>query len=123
MTAAIARRITCVVLLGVLAPSGDVTGRAALQARVWPAVALAPATVRIEVLIEKHDDNRTLRIVADSGEYLRSSTILLEGSRAPRFHSVMYRSMPAGHYDIQVELFDQTNTVRAIERHWVNVVF
>src|SRR5688572_13352871 len=122
MFATMAKRITCAVLLGVLASSGDVAGRAALRARVWPTVAFAPATVRIEVLIEAADDNRALRIVVDSGEHLRSSTIVLEGARAPRFHSVTYRSMPAGHYEIQVELLDPGDEVRAIERHSIDLV-
>ena len=78
--------------------------------------------MRIEVLIETDGDNRALRIVADSGEHLRSSTIPLEGARAARFHSVVYRAMPAGHYEIQVELLDPRDTVRAIERHWIDLV-
>ena len=122
MIATIAKRITCAVLLGALASSGDAAGRAALQARVWPAVAFAPATVRIEVLIETDGDNRALRIVADSGEHLRSSTIQLDGVRAARFYSVVYRGMPAGHYEVQVELLDPRDTVRAIERHWIDLV-
>ena len=122
MTGTITRRITGVVLLLALASSAGVSGRAAIQARVWPAVAFAPATVRIEILIETHDDNRALRIYADSGEYLRSSTILLEGARSARFHSVVYRSMPAGSYEIAVELLDQRGTVRATERHWINLM-
>jgi hypothetical protein len=78
--------------------------------------------VRIEILIETDDDNRALRIIADSGDHLRSSTILLEGARAPRFHSVTYRAMPAGRYEVQVELLDPSDTVRAFERHWIDLV-
>ena len=52
MTAEIARRITCVLLVLVLAPAGEMFGRAAIQTKVRPTVAFAPATVQIEVLIE-----------------------------------------------------------------------
>jgi hypothetical protein len=96
--------------------------RAALWLRVSPAVALAPASVRIEVVIDRHDDNRVLRIAIDSGEYLRSSSIGLDGARAPRVHSVVYRSLPPGYYEVRVELWDQTGTLRAIEHHEVRVV-
>jgi len=102
--------------------SGNTGGRAVLQTRVWPSVAIAPATVRIEVLLETNDDNRVLQIVADSGDYLRSSTIALPGARAARFHNVTYRSMPAGDYEIQVEVLDQTGVVCAIERHWIRLI-
>ena len=122
MTQAVAGRITWAVLSVVLAFPGNPGARVALQARVWPSVAIAPATVRIEVLLEANDDNRVLRIVADSGEYLRSSTIGLAGARAARFHTVTYRSMPAGDYEIQVELLDETGVVRAIERHWIRLI-
>jgi hypothetical protein len=122
MTAEIARRITCALLVLVLAPAGEMFGRAAIQTKVRPTVAFAPATVQIEVLIEADQENRVLQILIDSGEYLRVSTIALEGERAPRFHSVVYRSLPAGRYEIQVALLDQTHTVRAIEHHWINLV-
>jgi hypothetical protein len=110
------------VLLAVLASSTGTAGRAELSARVWPAVALAPASVRIEVLLTSHQDNRMLRIVIDSGTYLRSSSISLEGDRAARFHSVIYRGLPAGYYDVQIELFDDKGSLRAMEHHWVNLV-
>ena len=122
MNAAIARRIMCAALCGVLASPGNAAEPVVLNARVRPAVAFAPATVRIEVLIASNDDNRVLQIVADSGEYLRSSVIPLEGARAPRFHSITYRGMPAGRYEVQVALLDPSGTVRAIERHWIDLV-
>jgi hypothetical protein len=110
------------VLVAALASSTGIEGRAALTSRVWPAVALAPASVRIEVLVASHQDNRMLRIVMDSGTYLRSSSISLDGERAARVHSVTYRGLPAGYYDVQIELFDQKGSLRAIEHHWVNLV-
>jgi hypothetical protein len=109
-------------LCAVLASPGNAAEPAMLNARVRPAVAFAPATVRIEVLIETNDDNRVLQIVADSGEYLRSSVIPLEGAKAARFHSITYRGMPAGRYEVQVSLLAPNGTVRAIERHWIDLV-
>ena len=122
MTSRFANRLRGAVLLAVLASSPGMTGRAAISARVSPAVALAPASVRIEVLIDSHQDNRLLRIVVDSGTYLRSSSISLDGDRAARVHSVIYRGLPAGYYDVQIELFDQKGSLRAMEHHWVNLI-
>jgi hypothetical protein len=122
MTAAIARSITCAVLLAALATPIGAAARDDFWSRVWPAVAMAPVPLRIEVFVRADEGNRVLSIVADSGEYLRSSTINLDGAKAPRFHTVVYRSMPAGRYEVSVKLWDRTGTVRATERHWVDLV-
>jgi hypothetical protein len=122
MNGSIARRIVGAALCAALASPGNAAEPVALNARVRPAVAFAPATVRIEVLVGADDDNRVLQIVADSGEYLRSSVIPLEGAKAPRFHSITYRGMPAGRYEVQVSLLAPNGTVRAIERHWIDLV-
>jgi hypothetical protein len=122
MTSRFANRLGCALLIAALAWPTRTAGLAALSARVSPAVALAPASVRIEVLIASHQDNRMLHIVMDSGTYLRSSSISLEGDRAARVHSVIYRGLPAGYYDVQIELVDHKGSIRAIEHHWVNLV-
>jgi hypothetical protein len=92
-----------------------------LQSRIWPSVSQAPASVRIEVVVPQDDDNRTLKIVVDSGDFFRSSTIDLEGADAPGFFSVQYRSMPAGAYEVDVELRGRTGTLIALEHHWLDV--
>jgi hypothetical protein len=120
MTAAIRISTICALLVAVSAPSSD--GAGAIWARVWPIRALAPASVRIEVLIEANDANRALQIVVESGEHYRSSTIPLEGARAARFHSVLYRSMPAGMYEVEVVLIDQEGVLRAMERQWFEII-
>jgi hypothetical protein len=88
---------------------------APLRARVWPPVTVAPATVRIEILIEANDDNRALEIAVDSDVYYRSSTIVLEGPRAARFHAVHYRGIPEGVYDLTVRLLGSSAAVRAVQ--------
>ncbi len=92
-----------------------------VRARVWPMFAQAPAIVRIEVLVEPDEENRALEIVADSGDYFRSSSIPLEGVRAARFHAVEYRSMPAGRYFIDVELRGRSGAVQAADRRQLEV--
>jgi hypothetical protein len=87
-----------------------------LWTRVYPAVAQAPAIVHVEVFIESDEDNRAIEIVVDSGEYYRSSTIALEGARAARFHTVEYRALPVGTYDVLVGLQGRDGAFRDIQR-------
>jgi hypothetical protein len=81
--------------------------------RVTPSYAQAPATVRIEVTVEPDEQNRALLIGLDSGEYYRSSSIALEGADAARFYTVHYSSVPAGAYQVQVEVQTTRGGARA----------
>jgi hypothetical protein len=111
-----------VAAIGLAALAVPLDGADRLRARIWPAVASAPAAVRVEVLIEPAEDNRALEIVADSGDYYRSSTIALEGARSARFHAVLYRGIPAGVYEIRVVLVDAAGAARAVHRQRLEVV-
>jgi hypothetical protein len=93
-----------------------------LNVRVWPRISSAPAVVRIEVFIDRSEQNRAIEIIVDSGEHYRSSMIPLDGAGAARFHTVTYRSLPAGYYEVQVGVVDQEGTLRAFERHWIDIV-
>ena len=93
-----------------------------LRLNVWPTITQAPAVVRIEVLLEPNDENRSLEIVVDSGEYYRSSTIELDGAGAARFHSVQYRAMPAGTYDVRVLVRGAGGATLASDHRWVDVI-
>ena len=90
---------------------------AKLRLHVTPAVAKAPAEVRIEVWVAPQDDNRTLEIAVDSGEFYRRSAIALDGAQAAHSFTVEYRSMPAGDYEVLVRLLAQKGVVRAFDRH------
>lgn len=88
-----------------------------LRTFVRPAIAKAPAELRIEVWVAAHDDNRAIEIAVDSGEFYRSSEIALDGAQAAQTFSVEYRAVPAGNYDVLVRLRARQGTVRALERH------
>lgn len=88
-----------------------------LRTQVRPAVAKAPAEVRIEVWIASHALNRTLEIEVGGDDFYRSSAIALEGADAAHAFTFEYRSIPAGEYDVMVRLLAAKGDVRAVERH------
>jgi hypothetical protein len=116
-------------VLMVLIIGGDAgpyaTGEAAqerLRLSVSPAVALAPAQLRILVYVEPAAGNRRLEIVAESGDYLRSSSLPLEGARASRLHRVEYRSVPRGAYTVLATIIGDDGEISASTGKQVLVV-
>ncbi len=77
---------------------------ASFRTHIAPVSAVAPADLRIEVLVEPGEDNRALDIVVDAIDYYRGSVIPLDGARAARLHTVEYRGMPAGTYSVLIRL-------------------
>jgi hypothetical protein len=78
------------------------TGRLAL--RVSPSVSVAPANLYIRAVVEASEENRAIEISADSGEFYRSTEILLDGERAQRTTTVEFQSLPRGKYLVRVVL-------------------
>ena len=93
-----------------------------LRAQVYPRFSRAPGTVRIQALVERAGENRALQFVVESGAYYRSSTIELSGAEASRVHSVEFRLIPAGTYEVRVELQAAGGEIRAILHDQVTVV-
>jgi hypothetical protein len=87
------------VITGVAAPEEVV------ELRLTASFAMAPASVGGVIRVPRNDDNRLLRVVADSDHYYRSSDINLEGGNAPLNHTVWFKEMPAGRYNIEVTVF------------------
>jgi len=124
------RAMGCLLLIAAAASSGQAevnrqqAGRAvsvsdgpSLRTQVRPAVAKAPAEVRIEVWIASHALNRTLEIEVGGEDFFRSSAVALEGAQAAHAFTFEYRSIPAGEYDVMVRLLAEKGDVRAVERH------
>lgn len=58
----------------------------------------APASLRLRVTVEPHDENRRLTVEADSGSFYRSTDEDLTG-KSPRTRWIdAYRDFPAGDY-------------------------
>jgi hypothetical protein len=109
---------------------GSVRSVAASQSRsgsefvvlVRPSIAPAPATVRIEAQVAPSSENRMLQIAMDSGDYYRGSQVELDGDAAARVHTVEFRGVPAGTYDVEVALVDASGGVRAASHSTIQVV-
>jgi hypothetical protein len=91
-------------LLALAAPA--LNGSERLTMAVSPAKAMAPATVRVRFGVEPASDNRILDVVADSGDFYRSSQVPLDGERAPHTIAVEFRNLPGGTYVVRGMLGD-----------------
>lgn len=93
-----------------------------LSIRVAPAFSYAPANLVIQTSVEPDTDNRAIEVVADSPEFYRSSTIALEGHRAPRTSRFEFRSLPPGEYEITATVVGADGRRRAVAHEQVKVL-
>jgi hypothetical protein len=93
-----------------------------MSMKVSPLTALAPVNLRVSVRVEPDADNRVLTIVADSGDFYRSSLIQLEGDRAPKTYTIEYPNVPGGNYDITSVLVNGMGRERASVHQMARVV-
>jgi len=75
-----------------------------VRVRVVPAFALNPADVIVETVIEPDVRNRGVEITVDSANFFATSTVTLEGDRAPRVRTTHFRQLPAGSYEVSATL-------------------
>ena len=114
------------VLLGILLVWTSLPLRAGEPApitiRVSPAVAFAPANLRVRATIESNARNRSVEIVAESLDFYRSSEIQLDGDQAPRTSVFEFRSLPPGVYEVRATLIGSDGQERSAVRQQVNVI-
>jgi hypothetical protein len=75
-----------------------------LTMRVSPVVAFAPAYLVVQTRVEADVRNRSIEIIAESGEFYRSSEIQLDGEHAPRTTRFEFRGLPGGSYTVAAVL-------------------
>jgi len=85
----------------------------AIDLHATPLKAMAPADVFIRVVIDRDAGNRQIRVAMESGVYFRASTIELDGESAPRVTEIAFRGLPAGEYDLRVQVLDARGHERA----------
>jgi hypothetical protein len=93
-----------------------------LTMAVSPLQSFAPTNLTIRVRVEPDADNRALEVVAESGDYYRSSRIQLDGAEAPRTISLEIRNLPGGDYDVRSALINRAGRERAAVRTQIFVL-
>ena len=93
-----------------------------LAMRVSPAMSFAPANLVIRTRVEPDAANRAMEVIAESGDFYRSSAIQLEGDRAPRTVTFEFRSLPPGEYAVTAVVIGTDGRQRALARSSVNVM-
>jgi len=93
-----------------------------LTMAVSPVHSFAPTNLIIRVHVEPDAANRALEVVAESGEYYRSSLIQLDGAEAPRTISLEIRNLQRGNYDVRGALINSAGRERSAVRKEVLVI-
>ena len=114
-------RMTCRVALCLLGAAGTLGAAQPLCLDVSPVLTPAPGFFSVRAKVESNDENRALEIVAESPDYVRSSTIQLDGSTAPPLSVFEFRNLPPGVYDVTGVLMG-THGRRAAVRKVVQII-
>jgi len=112
----------CLVFGLMLTATAAVGANEPLALRVSPAFSFAPANLVIQTNVDPDAGNRSMEVIADSAEFYRSSTIALEGERAPKTSRIEFRSLPPGEYQVTATLVGADGRPRAIARQHVKVL-
>ena len=93
-----------------------------LTMTVSPAQSFAPTTLTVSLHVKPDAENRALQVVAESGDYYRSSRIQLDGNEAPQTIVVELKSVPGGDYEVRGALIDGSGHSRLLVRTHVIVI-
>ena len=96
-------------------------GRDRLRIEVTPRISQAPAQVRIRAIVTPSAENRGLRVVADSGEFFRSSYLPLDGAGAAPITDTSFKNLPGGEYEVSVTLVDSQGHASIVDRRTIMV--
>lgn len=102
--------LAAVTIIGLLFATGSTTANEKLILKVTPNVSSAPSTVTVRAIVAPNADNRWLHIEADSGAFLRSSDIQLDGDKAPLITELSLKNLPGGEYTVLAVLRDSIGT-------------
>ncbi len=103
----------------VLAVSALAASDRPLSARIVPRFSVAPGNVSIIATVEPDERNHLLRVEAESPAFFRSTEIPLNGHRAARVHTIAFRDLPAGQYEIRVRVGRTTDALVTVRDYVV----
>jgi hypothetical protein len=97
------------------------TGNESLRMTVTPTLAVEPALIRVRVIVEPHEENRSVAIIAESEDYFRASEVELQGERGSRTNQFEYRGLPAGDYSIKAMVIGRDGRPRGTTENRITV--
>jgi hypothetical protein len=110
-------------LFGVLSLTAiSANGGEQVRVAVSPLLSFAPSNVRVQVRLVPSDENRALEVVAESGEFYRSSQVQLEGATAPAAMLFEFLDLPGGDYQVYGILTDSAGGQRAVAHQMLRVL-
>lgn len=93
-----------------------------LTLNVTPQQSFAPANLLVRLTIEPDSANRVVEVVAESGEFYRSSQVTIEGDRGPRTVLLQFHNLPGGAYEVKGIVSDETGKETASDVQRVDVI-
>ena len=98
------------------------SGTDQLRIAVSPAQSFAPSNLNIRARVVPNPENRAIEVIAESGDFYRSSQIPLEGEHAPATIMFEFRGVPGGEYLVYGILTDSVGHRRAVAQQEVKVI-
>jgi hypothetical protein len=93
-----------------------------VRVRVPTSALMAPADLRIYIVLERHAENRLLRVSAESSDFFRSSDVQLDGEGSARVTILNFRDLPPGSYDVKAEVIGADGRKRGSAHCWVTIL-
>ena len=101
---------------GLMFANGETAATEKLTLRVTPNVSSAPSNVIVKATVAKDAANRWLHIEADSGVFFRSSSVELDGDKAPTITEIRLNNLPSGNYAVSAVLRNQQGEEITVRR-------
>jgi hypothetical protein len=111
-----------ILLCGFLLSVTPLGGGESLKMSVSPEQSFAPANLFVRLGIEPDAANRIVEVVAESGDFYRSSQVALEGEGGPRTVILQFRNLPGGSYEVRGVVTDNQGREVAVAHQSVNVL-
>ncbi|HXH23627.1 MAG TPA: hypothetical protein VNI78_00170 [Vicinamibacterales bacterium] len=114
--------LVLVVVAAILSLARGSVAEDRLRIDVTPRISQAPAQVRIRARVTPNAENRALRVVADSGDFFRSSLLMLDGADAALVNEMSFKNLPGGEYEVTVTLLDAEGHATTVDRRTITVM-